>query len=65
MFSCVGRGRWFYGRPDHDATLVQQHLGPVALGGFFASGEIGPVHGRTHLHGYTSVLGLFRPGRLD
>jgi small ligand-binding sensory domain FIST len=30
------------------------------MGGFFCNGEIGPVHGRTFLHGYTSSFGLFR-----
>jgi len=38
-------------------------LGDVALGGFFCNGEIGPVQGRTFLHGYTSAFGLFRPRR--
>ena len=36
-------------------------LGDVPLGGFFCNGEIGPVHGTTFLHGYTSAFGLFRP----
>lgn len=31
---------------------------PVA--GFFASGEIGPVGGESHLHGHTACVGLFR-----
>ena len=61
MFSCLGRGRSFYGAVDHDTELFREHVGDVALGGFFCSGEIGPVHGRTFLHGYTSAFGLFRP----
>jgi small ligand-binding sensory domain FIST len=61
MFSCVGRGEGLYGQPNHDTSLFHRIVGPVPLGGFFCSGEIGPVHGRTHLHGYTSSLGLFRP----
>jgi len=61
LFSCLGRGRHLYGRPDHDTELFRRELGPVPLGGFFCNGEIGPVQGKTFLHGYTSSFGLFRP----
>lgn len=60
LFSCVGRGEGLYGRPNHDSDLIARHLGAVPLGGFFGSGEIGAVHGRTYVHGYTSALALFR-----
>jgi small ligand-binding sensory domain FIST len=60
LFSCLGRGEHLYGRPDHDTAAFQRRLGPVPLGGFFCNGEIGPVHGSTFLHGYTSAFGLFR-----
>jgi small ligand-binding sensory domain FIST len=26
----------------------------------FCAGELGPVHGRTFLHGFTAVVALFR-----
>lgn len=61
LFSCLGRGRHLYGRADHDTDAFRRHLGDVPLGGFFCNGEIGPVHGTTFLHGYTSSFGLFRP----
>ncbi|HJN77564.1 MAG TPA: FIST N-terminal domain-containing protein [Myxococcota bacterium] len=61
LFSCLGRGEGFYGEHDHDSNLMREHLGDVPLGGFFCNGEIGPVHGRTWLHGYTSSFALFRP----
>ncbi len=60
LFSCLGRGRHLYGRADHDTDAFRRHLGDVPLGGFFCNGEIGPVHGTTFLHGYTSSFGLFR-----
>lgn len=41
---------------DHDADLVRQGLGVEAVGGFFAAGEIGPVGGTNHLHGFTAVI---------
>jgi small ligand-binding sensory domain FIST len=56
---CNGRGQGLFGAPDHDAGLVQQHLGPLGLAGFFGNGEIGPVGGKNYLHGFTASLGLF------
>ena len=61
LFSCLGRGQFLYGRPDHDSRLFHGNVGPVPLGGFFCNGEIGPVAGTTYLHGYTSCFGVFRP----
>ena len=61
LFSCLGRGQFLYGRPNHDTEIFREKLGAVPLGGFFCNGEIGPVSGTTFLHGYTSSFGLFRP----
>ena len=60
LFSCLGRGQYLYGRPNHDTDVFRDKLGAVPLGGFFCNGEIGPVGGTTFLHGYTSSFGLFR-----
>jgi len=60
LFSCLGRGQFLYGRADHDTDLFRRYMGDVPLGGFFCNGEIGPVHGSTFLHGYTSSFALFR-----
>jgi small ligand-binding sensory domain FIST len=59
LFSCCGRGAGLFGSSGHDISVVQEHLGPVPVSGFFAQGEIGPVGGRTFLHGYTASLALF------
>jgi small ligand-binding sensory domain FIST len=61
LFSCQGRGRNFFRKPDHDSALFRSRAGEVPLGGFFCAGEIGPVGGATFLHGYTSSFGIFRP----
>jgi small ligand-binding sensory domain FIST len=61
LFSCLGRGEGLYGEPNFDTSLFRDHLGRVPVGGFFCNGEIGPVGGRTFLHGYTSSFGIFRP----
>ena len=67
LFSCLGRGVHLYGCADHDSDAFRRHLGDIPLGGFFCNGEIGPVHGTTFLHGYTSAFGLFssRGAQLD
>lgn len=63
LFSCLGRGQSLYGEPDYDSRVFARHFGPVPLGGFFGNGEIGPLHGATFLHGFTSAFGLFRPAK--
>jgi small ligand-binding sensory domain FIST len=59
LCSCNGRGRNLFGRPNHDAEMVQQRLGPLGIAGFFCNGEIGPVGQKNFLHGYTASLALF------
>lgn len=60
LFSCLGRGERLYREPNHDSEAFVRKLGPLALGGFFCNGEIGPVEGTTHLHGFTSCFAIFR-----
>lgn len=62
IFSCLGRGENLYEKPDFDSGLFQRYFANVPLAGFFCNGEIGPVAGRTFLHGYTSAFALFRQG---
>lgn len=59
LCSCNGRGQNLFGRPNHDAEMIQQRLGPIGLAGFFCNGEIGPVGQKNFLHGYTASLALF------
>ena len=61
MFSCLGRGKYLYGEPDHDTDIFREKIGDLPLTGFFCNGEIGPVGGSTFLHGYTSSFGIFKP----
>jgi small ligand-binding sensory domain FIST len=58
LCSCNGRGQGLFGRPHHDAQMVQAHLGPLGVAGFFCNGEIGPVGDRSFLHGFTASLAL-------
>lgn len=59
LCSCNGRGQNMFGKPNHDAQMVQQRLGPFGMAGFFCNGEIGPIGERNFLHGYTASLALF------
>lgn len=65
LFTCLGRGRSFFGAADHDVGILREQLGDVPVAGFFANGEIGPVHARTWLHGYTSSCALIHPRTWD
>jgi small ligand-binding sensory domain FIST len=58
LFSCLGRGQALYGSSNHDSDLLRRIVGAIPIAGFFGAGEIGPVGGRTFLHGYTSSIAL-------
>jgi small ligand-binding sensory domain FIST len=58
LFSCNGRGQGLFGEPDHDAGLVDELLA-VPAAGVFCQGEIGPIGGKNHLHGFTATVVAF------
>ena len=61
LFSCNGRGKAFFGRPDRDIATLQSALGgPVPAAGFFCAGEIGPVGEKNFLHGHTASIAIVR-----
>ena len=64
LCSCNGRGRGLFGEPDHDAAALEQAFGPLPTAGFFCNGEIGPVGGVNHLHGFTASIALLTTGGL-
>jgi small ligand-binding sensory domain FIST len=59
VFSCNGRGQGMFGVPDHDAAALERELHGAPTAGFFAAGEIGPVGGRSFLHGFTATVAVF------
>lgn len=59
VFTCNGRGSQLFGEPGHDAGAIGSAFGAPAVAGFFCNGEIGPVGGKSHLHGYTASVLLF------
>lgn len=58
LCSCNGRGQGLFGEPHHDAQAIEQALGPTPTAGMFCSGEIGPVAGKTFVHGFTASIAL-------
>jgi small ligand-binding sensory domain FIST len=62
LFTCNGRGVGMFGEESHDARVVAGSLEGEAVAGFFCGGEIGPVGGRTFLHGFTATMVLFLDG---
>ena len=63
VFSCNGRGENLFAEKNHDIKMIQKYIGPVPAAGFFCAGEIGPVCQSNFLHGFTSSIALFYPGR--
>jgi small ligand-binding sensory domain FIST len=59
LFSCNGRGTAMFDSADHDVRVVRKQFGDAGVAGFFAAGEIGPVAGRNHLHGFTASVLAF------
>lgn len=60
VFTCNGRGSHLFGEPDHDASIIVESLGTTAVAGMFCAGEVGPIGGRSFLHGFTAVTVIFR-----
>ena len=58
LCSCNGRGIGMFGEPHHDASSIDECLGPLPLAGLFCNGEIGPIGTHTFLHGFTASLAL-------
>jgi small ligand-binding sensory domain FIST len=60
VFTCNGRGTHLFRVPDHDASVISDHVEGGRLAGMFCAGELGPIGGRNFLHGFTASVVLFR-----
>ena len=61
LFACLGRGTGLYGHGDGDVGLCRAQFPDLPIAGAFCNGEIGPVAGSTHLHGYTASWAFVVP----
>lgn len=59
LFSCLGRGPYFYSGVDRDLELLQCKFPRMPLIGLYGNGEIAPINGVNELLQYSAVLGLF------
>lgn len=59
MFSCMGRGPYFYGGADRDLELFRQRSPGVPLLGAYCAGEIAPLPGGNALIHNSVVVVLF------
>jgi small ligand-binding sensory domain FIST len=59
LFTCNGRGTRMFAEADHDAAAIEDELSHIPTAGLFCNGEIGPVGGRSFLHGFTATMVLF------
>jgi small ligand-binding sensory domain FIST len=59
LFSCLGRGPYFYNGIDQDLALIKTLFPDLPIIGFYGNGEIAPINGTNELLQYSAVLGLF------
>lgn len=59
LFSCLGRGPYFYNGIDRDLKVITQTFPHMPLLGFYGNGEIAHVNGSNQLLPYSAVLNLF------
>ncbi|MAS27059.1 MAG: hypothetical protein CMN97_02200 [Synechococcus sp. NAT40] len=60
LFACLGRGEGLFGSKDGDVGIARSVIADLPIAGAFCNGEVGPLAGSTHLHGYTACWGLLR-----
>ncbi|MEB3265331.1 MAG: FIST N-terminal domain-containing protein [Cyanobacteriota bacterium] len=61
LFACLGRGQGLHQRDDGDVSLCREAFADLPIAGVFCNGEIAPIGGITHLHGYTAAWGFLVP----
>lgn len=59
LFSCLGRGPYFYNGIDRDLKVITQTFPHMPLLGFYGNGEIAHTNGSNQLLPYSAVLSLF------
>ena len=62
MFSCIGRGPYFYQGNDLDLSILRERFTDMPVLGAYCAGEIAPLGpGINQLISYSSVVGLVTP----
>jgi small ligand-binding sensory domain FIST len=58
MFSCIGRGPYFYQGHDRDTSLTRERFPGLPLLGAYGAGEIAPLGTSSSIISYSTVLTL-------
>ena len=58
MFSCIGRGPYFFGSADRDLDCLLERFPDLPVLGAYGAGEIAPVGGHATLLSYSAVMTL-------
>jgi small ligand-binding sensory domain FIST len=58
MFTCMGRGPYFYDGVDRDLQVLKRMFPGMPFAGFYGNGEIAHLDGANRLLQYSVVLGL-------
>ncbi|MGB0127517.1 MAG: FIST C-terminal domain-containing protein [Rhodocyclaceae bacterium] len=59
MFSCIGRGPYFFGGRDRDLELIREGFPGLPIIGAYGSGQIAPLPPANHLIHNSAVIALF------
>lgn len=59
LFSCLGRGPYFYNGIDRDLKVITKTFPNMPVLGFYGNGEIAYLNGDNRLLPYSAVLSLF------
>lgn len=59
IFSCLGRGPYFFGGEDRDLAVVREHFPGLPLIGAYGGGQIAPLFDGNRVIHNAAVLGLF------
>jgi small ligand-binding sensory domain FIST len=60
LFSCLGRGPYFFGGEDRDLAIVKERFPGIPLIGAYGGGQIAPLTSGNRVVHNTAVLALFR-----
>jgi small ligand-binding sensory domain FIST len=58
MFSCIGRGPYFFGSEDRDLALIGERFPGLPVIGAYGPGEIAPLIEGSEIVSYSAVVAL-------
>lgn len=65
LFSCLGRGPWFFGGEDRDLAVVKERFPDLPLIGAYGGGQIAPLLGGNEQVHNAVVLALFAENGIE